>query len=1084
MDSQTVLNPTVGMLATVRNRRGLVSAVEPFDGPDGRLHLTTVEYLDVEGESEENLVWEREPGARLLEPAALPSLERAPMLPADADALVRATRWTALSPYLDPDGADGPLTRMPVSSPFHGAIQVEDFQLVPLLKALRMPRIALMIADDVGLGKTIEAGLVLSELLLRRRIRRVLILSPASLRVQWQQEMDEKFSLSFDVVDRDQTHQLRKNLGLDANPWRTYPRIITSYHYLKQPDVLESFLAACRMPDGSTHLPWDLLIVDEVHNLSPAPFGADSELTKMLRLLTPHFEHRIFLSATPHNGHTRSFTGLLELLDPVRFTQTSEISPAERLRVEDVLVRRLKSEINQRSNPPRFCERLLTAVPLSLHPSEQALSVAFQAFRGKVRSLVAQSVRREQLAGAFAVEILGKRLLSCPYAFADSWRRYRQGLELEEAADADEVQAAGRSAEEETGDDREAESRRGHAVQIVGAWLRPLAAQLLSESEAVERALEAIGLERDGTMPLVDARFEALCALIDKHLRPGGAWSDTERLVIFTEYKTTLDYLVSRLNQRYKEPGRLVTLFGGMDDDQRSAVKLAFNDPASAVRILIGTDAAAEGLNLQATARYLLHFDVPWNPSRLEQRNGRLDRHGQSRDVGVFHFDTQDDADLKFLGVVVRKVNSIRSDLGSAGEVFDTAFQRRFIQNESVANVEIDLDSALALVHDRTEILRSAAKAPISEEGEAKRLEALAAELDLTPQTLSETLETALAASGARPRFDIDTSDPRRVRLRHPIPSDWNALIDTCLRRGGTAKAPGALPALVFDPAYYLETINGRPIFRTVKDTALLHLAHPLYHRALATFARLRFPGGGSEEKATRWTVRRGGVPPGCDALILLTVEEVAVNELRERFHHWVHTLRLPIKSGELAEALPHQAARVLYPASLTYDARDAERARELWDEVDTDVRALLRESGKLLTERLTRALQDDGKAATREEQERFQSRQGELSTMIQQQTLQRLEREIAEMNTMMASLKAQPTLFGEDERVGQMAKTQAEKEEELRRRKERYEELRALLARERKRIVEGVLPKRFALRGEARVFPVTVEIRLPEGGR
>ncbi len=350
-------NPRVGAVATVRNRRGLIAGVEPFDGDGGRLHLVQVEYKDDQLPTEEKLIWELEPRRSLLEPTALPQVAGTdPMPTEDFDALLRATRWTATSPYLDPDG-EGPVDRLPVSSPFHGAVQVEDYQLVPLLKALRMPRVNLLIADDVGIGKTIEAGLILSELLLRRRIQRVLVLTPASLRLQWRDEMWEKFSLPFDLVDRAETHRLRKRLGMDANPWRSFSRIITSYHYLRQEDVLEQFLAASRTPEGSPHLPWDLLIVDECHNLMPSAFGDDSDLCRMLRLLTPQFEHRLFLSATPHNGHTRCFTGLLEILDPVRFSQTNELKPAERARVQQVVLRRLKREINARSDPPKFCTR-------------------------------------------------------------------------------------------------------------------------------------------------------------------------------------------------------------------------------------------------------------------------------------------------------------------------------------------------------------------------------------------------------------------------------------------------------------------------------------------------------------------------------------------------------------------------------------------------------------------------------------------------------------------------------------------------------------------------------------------------------
>jgi SNF2 family DNA or RNA helicase len=150
-----------------------------------------------------------------------------------------------------------------------------------LLKALQMPRVSLLLADDVGLGKTVEAGLILTELLIRRRVRRVLILTPASLSQQWQREMQTKFALNFDLIDRAETHALQRRVGLDANPWRTYPRIIASYYYLRQPDILQQFLATSGTPDQASggpraQLPWDLLIVDEAHNLLPSPFGDDN----------------------------------------------------------------------------------------------------------------------------------------------------------------------------------------------------------------------------------------------------------------------------------------------------------------------------------------------------------------------------------------------------------------------------------------------------------------------------------------------------------------------------------------------------------------------------------------------------------------------------------------------------------------------------------------------------------------------------------------------------------------------------------------------------------------------------------------
>ena len=246
-------------------------------------------------------------------------------------------------------------------------------------------------------------------------------------------------------------------------------------------------------------------------------------------------------------------------------------------------------------------------------------------------------------------------------AFADSWRRSKAGLaEDQEAADA-EVQAARRNLEAETGDDREMQSRVATAVGVVGAWLKGVAPSLQSEISALDLAISDLGLNREtGELtevdPVADSRYAALAALIERLLRKEGSWRNDERLVVFTEYKTTLDYLVRHLTSRFGEE-QVLTLFGGMDDVERGDVKRWFNDPLHPVRILVATDAAAEGLNLQRTARYLLHFDCPWNPSRIEQRNGRIDRHGQPRDVTIFHFVTDQDQDLAFLSHVIRKAD-------------------------------------------------------------------------------------------------------------------------------------------------------------------------------------------------------------------------------------------------------------------------------------------------------------------------------------------------------------------------------------------------------------------------------------------
>ena len=1076
--------PRPGMLATVRNRRGVIAAVNPFDGENGRLHLVHVEYKDDLSPTEERLLWELEPQRNLLEPNALPDVHNAdPMLAEDFDALLRAARWTALSPYLDPDG-EGPLERQPIASPFHGGVCVEDYQLVPLLKALRMPRVSLLIADDVGLGKTIEAGLVLTELLLRRRIQRVLILTPASLCRQWKEELWEKFSLGFEVVTRQETERLYRRLGMDANPWRSFSRIIASYHYLRQPDVLEQFLASCHTPEGSPHLPWDLLIVDECHNLMPSPLGEDSGLCRMLGSVAPRFEHKLFLSATPHNGHTRSFTGLLELLDPVRFTRTSELKPAERRRVQDIVVRRLKREINAGGESPRFCTRHEPqALTLALDPREINLSNAFNVFRREVRARIAGGTLSRRRAGTFAVEILGKRLLSCPTAFAESWRRTKQGFSDETVASETEMAAAERSVRQETSDDREVQQREATAATVVGAWLKNLANEVTGEINTIERVLDDLGFDLEGTAiveqtPQADARFDALISLVERLLLTDGEFRNDERLVVFTEYKTTLDYLTRRLRERFAAK-YVLTLFGGsgsegMDDTDRENVKAAFNNPDAAVRILVATDAASEGLNLHRTARYLLHYDCPWNPSRLEQRNGRLDRYGQSREVSVHHFVSDMDDDLRFLDHVVRKANEIREDLGSMNQVFDQAVQRRLILGEDVVAIQQELDHGINTARERAIIDADASATFQGANGrDVAALAALAAEIDLDDSALSETLETALAIPTGRPQLQV-AEEPGVYRVLRPNLPGWSQVIDETVRLRSSDSAMGALPQIAFGVEPFIEQLGDLSVFSPRRDVLLMHLAHPLMLRALTVLTRHRYPGTGMEK--SRWTVRRGGVPPDADALVLLSIEELAVNELRETFHRWVRTLTLPVYGNELGDPLAHTPARELRDARDTHPS-DWDRAREHLADVEVGFRQLLKQRKQALTETLRHQLEIDGKMAREREDERYRQRQGEVSELIEQTTSARLERELERLQRD----RSQTSLFDEDDRVAAIERSIEQKQAELDRRRHHYVDIRQQLGRERKRILEHLLPARFSLAGDAQIFPVTLEIRLPE---
>ncbi|MCO5106227.1 MAG: DISARM system SNF2-like helicase DrmD [Burkholderiaceae bacterium] len=1078
--------PRIGMLATVRSRRGVVTSVEPFEEPHTSklLHLVTVEYSDHDGGAEEVLLWERECQPELLEPNALPRVDvEAPMAPSDFLALQRATRWSAITPFL---AAASP-TRLsePVpTAPVYGAVSADDFQMVPLARAMKMPRVSILLADDVGLGKTIEAGLILAELIRKRRIRRVLILTPASLRQQWQSEMEDKFSLGFDIVDKTATHKLQREFGLDVNPWRALPRIITSYHYLRQPDVLEQFEATCRASHdarASAQLPWDLLIVDEAHNLMPSNFGEDSDLADMLRRLTPWFEHRLFLTATPHNGYTRCFSGLLEQLDPVRFTRTPQFTAKERQMIGDVLIRRLKSEINAQDKsagrPPRFANRHLEPLPLYMLKAEKELNRAVRDFCISLKQLIRTTPEVRAVLN-FAIEIFRKRLLSSPVTFADTWLRFKAGLADAQQPEATEVASARRATEEDIDDDQERESRGHHAAKVVGAWIHRYANALAGEIADVDACLAALKLNAlpvTRLVPASDARFQRLSELIGQRLRNADEWVDDERLIIFTEYKTTLDYIVQRCASEFSaSEGRIAVLYGGMQEAEREAVKAAFNDPQSPVRVLVATDAASEGLNLQHTARLLLHFDIPWNPSRLEQRNGRIDRHGQARDVTVFHFASDDDADLRFVSRVIGKVNDIREDLGSVAELFNAAFQRRMLELQEDQDVLVQLDQQVA-------VRRNAAKdAQVQTEergvAEQARFRQLLVDLDLTPDTLKQTLQVAMGVGAGRQV--LEGPDARgRMRLVAPVPPRWKPVIEDGLRLPGARGAVGALPWLVFDNQFFIEHIHGRPVFRPSPDTVLLHLGHPVLRHALASFARLRFPGGQSDGIApSRWTVSEGVVPSGARALVLLTVEEMAVNELRETLHHWVRTLVFPVNGGDLGEALPY-AGPHHGAASAALASHRVEAARQLWDDIDVEVRNLIKGYRARLTESIRGHLVEVGTAARLHEKEAFERRINEVAALQRDQSLDKLRREIEERRS--ASLQLD-LLEDADERA---ARELRDLQDELKRRTGQFGDLLERLKSEKARILDRVVPLRYSLRSDAQVFPLTVEIRFPGAG-
>jgi len=404
--------PEQGQVVRVRNRLFLVLESFPHEDDAGKvLTRLDLECLDDDRLGEGlSVLWEREVNTQVQRSDAIPVPSGRWDHPRVFEAFLTAIRWSSSSV----------LRNEALQSAFRGAIELEPYQLEPAARAVLMPRVNLLIADDTGLGKTIEAGLVIQELLARARIRNCLVVCPASLQTQWKEEMEEKFDLEFRIIDRDSVLSLRREYGVHVNPWRSYPRLITSIDYLKRESVLLQFDATHEgNPAGAAAASWDLLVLDEAHNCAPAgrkKYIRDSDRTRALRRIAPFFQHRLFLTATPHNGFTESFTALLSELDPLRFHRSSTVDPQQ---VQAIMVRRLKEQLTKAGEVLRpFPVRKVVALKVPDLPAERRASELLDEY-SRLR-LERASGQRERFAVQFALNLLKKRYLSSPLAFARS----------------------------------------------------------------------------------------------------------------------------------------------------------------------------------------------------------------------------------------------------------------------------------------------------------------------------------------------------------------------------------------------------------------------------------------------------------------------------------------------------------------------------------------------------------------------------------------------------------------------------------------------------------------------------------------
>jgi superfamily II DNA or RNA helicase len=731
--------PEAGQLVEVRRRQWIVGEVEGGAlASETPHHLVTLTAVDEDSLGEQiTVVWQLEPGARIVEKAGLPALtgcDESDRL----EAFLDAVRWGAAT------NADKNF----LQSPFRSGVTIEGYQLDPVVRAIDMARVNLLIADDVGLGKTIEAGLVVQELLVRHRARTVLIVCPSSLQIKWQTEMHEKFGLEFRIVDTEFLRNLRREQGIHANPWTSYPRLISSMDWVKAGEGLR--LLKDVLPAHVTYpRKFDLLIVDEAHNVAPAVathYAIESKRTRLIRAVAPHFEHRLFLSATPHNGYQSSFTALLELLDDQRFARN--VMPDEK-QLQRVMIRRLKSDLVDERGNLIYAKRVIKALEVAYTAEEKEAHRLLQEYADSRAASVEGT--RSAFGAEFVHNLLKKRLFSSPRAFASTLEKHRDSLAGRRATprpkssfDERILRKAIARTEEDYSDDASLEEALGEAVGEAAATSVELTAEQTS-------LLDRLGAWANTARHRPDSKAEALVDWLKVHLKPGGKWSD-DRVILFTEYRATHTWLQEILTNQGFGGERLMVLHGGMDPKERDKVTAAFqaNPSVAPVRILLATDAASEGIDLQNYCQYLIHIEIPWNPNVMEQRNGRIDRHGQRhKEVFIWHpvgkasSSAQAgtlEGDHEYLMRAVNKVEAIRQDLGSVGPVI----AQQIIEAMSGKRRDIDTRDAEAKAEKARRFLAAEKRLQEKVATFHKRLMEARSEFHLSPDRIAKAVQVAM----------------------------------------------------------------------------------------------------------------------------------------------------------------------------------------------------------------------------------------------------------------------------------------------------------------------------------------------------
>ncbi|WP_053959402.1 DEAD/DEAH box helicase [Sulfobacillus thermosulfidooxidans] len=525
-------------------------------------------------------------------------------------------------------------------APLEGQIEPMPHQFAVLERVIYGGQGRLLLADEVGLGKTIEAGLVIRELKLRGLIQRILIVTPKGLMQQWKSELWMHFDETFWLITGEDIKRVDGNQPEEL--WLSHDQVIVSHDSIK-PLAKRAGWETTRIVeynrkhfDAVTHVPWDLIIIDEAHRLGGSTdYVARFRLGQALAMASPYL---LLLSATPHQGKSDQFVRLLSLLDAERFIDAEHMTPED---VRPYVIRTAKRQALALDGTPLFKPRIVELILVDWSDSQyHAQRAVYEAVSDYVRNRYQKAMRAKQFSQAFLLILMQRLVTSSPAAILRAIERRLQVLEGREE-DEDETPII-------------SEYEEDNKEIMAGSVLSGERQHLLSLKDLALTALNH-----------ADARLDRLLRLIDQ-LREKE--TSEIKLLIFTEFLPTQ----AMLERMLKEAGYRVSILNGqMSLEERILVQEEFRD---ASQILISTDAGGEGLNLQF-AHVVINYDLPWNPMKIEQRIGRVDRIGQTHDVWAFNFVLQDTVEARVHQVLLEKLQRILDEMGidKLGDVLDSS---------------------------------------------------------------------------------------------------------------------------------------------------------------------------------------------------------------------------------------------------------------------------------------------------------------------------------------------------------------------------------------------------------------------------